>query len=163
MLIVPVGPSITIPPPPRPNVTISEGENFVVLYLPVNNIFAYKIESDSLKMAGVDFPGMILNNELNNKQKQTNIYSDSGVKTLYVLDITNVPNGNYIINIRTMNEGQIFSNPQQLSVYIGPGMSVSDTFQNVENTDTCYSNYQLFLLILIVLLLLGAICYANKN
>jgi len=161
-------PTTTPPPttelPPTSNVTMTEGENFIVLRLPVNNIFGYEIESESLRMAGVDFPGFIESTELNNRQKQTNIYSDSDVQTLYVLDILNVPKGNYIINIKTMNERQIFSEPQRLSVTIGSESNYSrDTFQNVENTNTCYSNYQLFLLILTVLLLLGALCYAKKK
>ena len=158
-------PPTTEPPqPPTPNVTIREGENFLVLYLPVNNIFGYKIESDSLKMAGVNFPGMILINELNNEQKQINTYTTTGVEKLYVLNIPNVPNGNYIINIRTMDKSQTFSEFQQLSVTIGPLIiNKLDNFQNVENTDTCYSNYQMFLLLAIILLLFGAIYYANKK
>ena len=151
-------------PPPTSNVTMTEGENFIVLRLPVNNIFSYEIESESLRMSGVDFPSFIESTELNNKQKQTNIYSDLGVQTLYELNIPNVPKGNYIINIRTMNERQMFSEPQRLSVTIGSESNYSrDTFQNVENTDTCYSNYQMFLLLVIILLLFGAIYYANKK
>jgi hypothetical protein len=161
-------PPTTEPPPPQPptpNVLMATAEKVIVLRLPVNNnIFGYEIESESLRMAGVDFPGFIESTELNNKQKQTNMRTDSGVQTLYILDILNVPKGNYIINIRIMNERQMFSEPQRLSVTIRSEKNYSrDTFQNVENTDTCYSNYQMFLLLVIILLLFGAIYYANKK